>query len=78
MQQFTASEAHKLALTALSDEYDKVVSMIKEEAEKGKNTIKIDNMNPTIQKELQNNGFNVIQDEYLHGRNTISQTILYW
>ena len=34
MQQFTASEAHKLALSALSDEYDKVVSMIKKEAEK--------------------------------------------
>lgn len=61
MQQFTATEAHKLALSAISDEYDKVVSMIKKEAEKWKNTITINNLNPTIQKELQNNGFDVRQ-----------------
>ena len=36
MQQFTATDAHKLALSTLSNEYDKVVSMIKKEAEKGK------------------------------------------
>ena len=74
MQQFTASEAHKLALSALSDEYDKVVSMIKKEAEKGKNTIKIDNLNPTIQKELQNNGFDIRQISYMN----YSETTLYW
>ena len=74
MQQFTATEAHKLALTALSDEYDKVVSMIKKEAEKGKNTIKIDNLNPTIQKELQNNGFDIRQITYIN----YSETMLYW
>ena len=74
MQQFTASEAHKLALSALSDEYDKVVSMIKKEAEKGKNTIKIDNLNPTIKKELQNNGFDVRQITYMN----YSETTLYW
>ena len=74
MQQFTASEAHRLALEALSDEYDKVVSMIKKEAEKGKNTIKIDNLNPTIQKELQNNGFDIRQITYIN----YSETMLYW
>ena len=74
MQQFTASEAHKLALSALSDEYDKVVSMIKKEAEKGKNTIKIDNLNPTIQKELQNNGYDIRQITYTN----YSETTLYW
>ena len=74
MQQFTASEAHKLALSTLSNEYDEVVSMIKKEAEKGKNTIKIDNLNPTIQKELQNNGFDVWQITYTN----YSETTIYW
>ena len=74
MQQFTASEAHKLSLSALSDEYDKVVSMIKKEAEKGKNTITIENLNPTIQKELQNNGFDIRQITYTN----YSETTLYW
>jgi len=74
MQQFTASEAHKLALSALSDEYDKVVSMIKKEAEKVKNTITIENLNPTIQKELQNNGFDIRQMTYTN----YSETTLYW
>ena len=74
MQQFTATDAHKLALSTLSNEYDKVVSMIKKEAEKGKNTIKIDNLNPTIQKELQNNGFDVWQITYTN----YSETTIYW
>ena len=74
MQQFTASEAHKLALTALSDEYDKVVSMIKKKAEKGKNTITIENLDPTIEKELQNNGFDVRQITFTN----YSETTLYW
>ena len=74
MQQFTATEAHKLALSALSDEYDNIVSMIKKEAEKGKNTITINNLNPTIQKELQNNGYDVVENTYMD----YSETILYW
>jgi len=74
MQQLTSSEAHKLALEALSNEYDEVVSMIKKEAEKGKNTITIKNLNPTIQNELQNNGFDIRQITYTND----SVTTLYW